>query len=141
MKKTISESDQKRLFEAALAARENAYAPYSGFRVGAALLSADGRIFCGANMENASYSVTTCAERGAFSAACAAGARRFTAICVLGGKASATDELCTPCGVCRQCMAEFCDGDFRILLSQDGAPVSLTLAELLPHSFGKETIR
>ena len=120
--------DQNALFQAACAARTHAYAPYSGFRVGAALLCEDGRIFTGCNVENAAYPLCTCAERTALCAAVSQGARRFLAIAIAGG----TDEDCTqPCGGCRQNLAEFCGADFPVLLSDGIHP----LGELLPGVF------
>lgn len=125
--------DRKMLYDTALKARENSYCPYSGYAVGAALLAADGRVFLGANIENASFSPTICAERSAFATAVSAGAREFLAIAVCGGKAGQEpDPDCTPCGVCRQMMKEFCDSDFEVILNQR----VFTLKELLPHAFG-----
>lgn len=125
------------LISLACAARENAYAPYSGFAVGAALLCTDGTVYSGCNIENASYPVTCCAERTALFAAAAAGKRSFSAIAVVGGKIGAEIScFCPPCGVCRQALAEFCTGDFRVLL-WDGSTVRvMTLSDLLPESFG-----
>lgn len=117
----------------ALAVRRNAYAPYSGFPVGAALQCTDGSIFTGCNVENASYSMTICAERSAIVQAIAAGNQSFRSIAIVGGK---TDEEaktipCSPCGACLQVLAEFCDGDFPILLT-DGVH---KLKEFLPNAF------
>jgi cytidine deaminase len=128
------------LLERARQARENAYAPYSGFAVGAALLGADGRVYAGCNVENASYSVTCCAERAALFAAVAQGARAFAAIAIAGGPAGqAADEPCPPCGVCRQALAEFCDPEaLRVYLAAPGGGVEeTTLAALLPRAFAK----
>ncbi len=130
----------RELLDLAIAARADAYAPYSGFSVGAALLSGDGRVFTGANVENASFGATCCAERVAFFKAITAGARSVTAIAVAGGRGATPDPLCPPCGICRQVMAEHCKGDFGILLG-DGARVERhTLAELLPMRFEKENL-
>lgn len=124
--------DRESLYAAALEARKNSYCPYSGYAVGAALLAADGRVFLGANIENAAYSPTVCAERTAFAAAVSAGAREFVAIAVVGGKKGGEpDPTCTPCGVCRQVMKEFCIPEFEIILHGR----TLTLADLLPHAF------
>ena len=123
------------LMRLAEAARENAYAPYSGFRVGAALLSASGRVYLGCNIENASYTPTNCAERTAFFKAVSEGERAFSAIAIVGGMGADISELCAPCGVCRQVMAEFCDPDFRILLGNSKSVCSYTLAQLFPLSF------
>ena len=114
--------------------RKNAYAPYSHFRVGAALLTADGRIYAGCNVENASFTPTCCAERVAFFSAIADGAREFSAIAVVGN-----NPRCMPCGVCRQVMTEFCQNDFEIIFEGEGeSPEALTLGELLPYSFKLE---
>ena len=133
----MTRSDKDRLWQAAVDARKNAYAPYSGFTVGAALLAADGRIFTGCNVENAAYSPTLCAERVALGAAIAAGVRDFAAIAVIGGRGEILADT-PPCGVCRQVMAEFCDTDFEILLSDGKQIRGLTLGELLPFGFTKE---
>lgn len=126
------------LLDQALAARANAYAPYSGYRVGAALLTADGRVFIGCNMENASYGATICAERSAFAAAISAGAREFKAIAIAGGKGEAADAATSPCGICRQVMAEFCGKDFTVVLGNEEVLEQFTLEELLPMSFQLE---
>ena len=114
-------------------ARGNAYAPYSGCRVGAALLCADGTVYTGCNIENAAFGPTNCAERTAFFKAVSEGKREFSAIAVVGGD---DDGPFPPCGVCRQVMAEFCGGDFLVHLR---GGVTLTLAQLLPHRFGAES--
>lgn len=119
-------------------ARENAYAPYSGFAVGAALLGADGRVYTGCNVENAAYPVACCAERTALFHAVAEGAREFTAIAVAGGRVGDNAEAsCPPCGVCRQALAEFCDPEtFRVYLAAPGGGVEeTTLGALLPRAF------
>ena len=117
-------------------ARENAYAPYSGFAVGAALLGADGRVYTGCNVENAAYPVACCAERTALFHAVAEGAREFTAIAVAGGRIGDKAEAsCPPCGVCRQALAEFCGEDFPILLVREDDMRRCTLGELLPLAF------
>ncbi len=119
------------LIERARAAARHAYAPASGFPVGAALLAEDGRVFCGCNVENASYGLTVCAERNAVFHAVAEGARRFTAIAIH----TPTAEPGSPCGACRQVLVEFCD-DMRVILCGIGpAVVRTTLAELLPRAF------
>ena len=120
----------------AKAAMENAYAPYSGYKVGAALLGKDGRVYTGCNIENASFSPTICAERTAFAKAVSQGCREFSAIAVCGGKNGGIAGFFPPCGVCRQVMREFCGEDFRIhMAGADGAIETCTLAQLLPHSF------
>ena len=123
------------LIEKAKQAMEKAYAPYSGFQVGAALLCADGSIYTGCNIENASYSPTICAERTAFAKAVSEGKRDFKAIAVCGGKGGVITGLCTPCGVCRQVMAEFCKEDFRVILVKPDGDEERTLSQLLPDSF------
>ena len=120
-------------------ARSRAYAPYSGFAVGAALLAADGRVFVGCNVENGSYSATICAERVAFGAAIAAGCREFEKIAIVGGNASETpDRFCMPCGVCRQVMSEFCKSDFEILVWNGETMCTYRLDALLPSAFELE---
>ena len=130
----MTKNEKDRLWQAASDARKNAYAPYSGYSVGAALLSDDGRIFVGCNVENAAYSPTLCAERVALGAAIAAGARRFVAIAVVGGRG---EVLATtpPCGVCRQSLSEFTDGSMTVLFCEGDTRTECTLAELLPYSF------
>lgn len=123
-------------------ARANSYSPYSRYAVGAALLASDGRVFCGCNIENASYSATVCAERAAFFAAVSAGVREFVAIAVAGGPVGEDCRVCTPCGICRQVMAEFCTSDLCVvLLGEDGGATVRRLGELLPDSFGAAQMR
>ena len=124
------------LVEKAIDARNASYAPYSNFAVGAALLCADGTIFTGANIENASFSPTVCAERVAFFSAVHNNHRDFAAIAIVGGNAGdAISEFCPPCGVCRQVMSEFCNGDFKIILSNGDIHRVMTLDEILPARF------
>jgi cytidine deaminase len=126
----------EQLMALAKEAMTHAYAPYSGFHVGAALLCADGTVYQGCNVENASFSPTNCAERTAFFKAVYDGHRDFTAIAICGGKGGQITNLCTPCGVCRQVMLEFCGEDFLIHMTDgSGQIVTRTLAELLPLSF------
>ena len=126
----------EKLIELAKEAMMRAYAPYSGFKVGAALLCADGTVFQGCNIENASFSPTICAERTAIFKAVSEGQRAFTAIAVCGGKDGVITGYFPPCGVCRQVMREFCGDDFTIYLAGAGDSwQSKTLAELLPLSF------
>jgi cytidine deaminase len=113
-------------------AREAAYAPYSGYRVGAALLAEDGRVFIGANVENVSYGLCQCAERSAIGAAVTHGARRFRAICVATGG----DEPATPCGMCRQVLAEFPPSFPVRCVAAGGKRVDTDTASLLPAGFG-----
>ena len=125
------------LFAAAREAYGNAYAPYSRFPVGAAVLTPEGEIFAGCNVENAAYPQTTCAEAGAIAAFAAAGRRRIAEVCVVGGGAG----LCTPCGGCRQRIREFAPPDAAIhVAGPEGVRASFTLAELLPESFGPENL-
>lgn len=121
-------------------AMKQAYAPYSGFKVGAALLCADGSIYTGCNVENASFGLTNCAERTAMFKAVSEGKRDFTAIAIYGGKDGVVDAICPPCGACRQVLREFCDDNFTIHLLGEAGVESYTLKELLPMSFHKDTV-
>jgi len=124
------------LIEAARAARENAHAPYSKFKVGAAILGESGRIFAGCNVENAAYPQGQCAESSAIGAMVTAGDRRIRAIVVMGGEAGA-EEICTPCGGCRQRIREFASPDTPIhICDPTGLRRTFTLEILLPESFG-----
>ena len=125
----------EQLVELAKEAMTHAYAPYSGFKVGAALLCADGTVYQGCNVENAAYGECICAERTAMLKAVYDGQRDFTAIAVCGGKDGVITGGFPPCGVCRQVMREFCEDDFVIYLVHDNGFDKVTLAELLPHSF------
>lgn len=118
------------LLSAARDARDRAYAPYSKFHVGAALDAGDGNVILGSNVENASYGLTMCAERAAVFAAVSAGFREFTAIAVAGPDG----ELTSPCGACRQVLAEFNPSMTVVFTAPDGT-IETSLAELLPHSF------
>ncbi len=125
----------------ALDARRMAYTPYSSFAVGAALITEDGKVYTGANIESASYTPTVCAERVAFFTAVHCGERKFSAIAIVGGKAGEPIcRHCPPCGVCRQVMAEFCTHDFKIITYDGKAAKCTTLGELFPESFGKENL-
>ncbi|ARP50501.1 MULTISPECIES: cytidine deaminase [Caproicibacterium] len=125
------------LLQAAQRARKNAYTPYSNFRVGAALLTKDGRVFLGANVENSSLGATICAERSALVSAVSSGARSFEAIAVAGapgGKEAAAP--CPPCGICLQFMSEFCGPEFPVYLADgQGGARKYMLKELFPHAF------
>ena len=124
------------LIELAKDAMTRAYAPYSGFKVGAALLCADGTVYQGCNIENASFSPTVCAERTALFKAVSEGHREFAALAVCGGKDGVIEGCFPPCGVCRQVMREFCGDDFPVYLAgANGTWQMKTLAELLPLSF------
>ena len=125
----------ERLVELAKEAMTHAYAPYSGYKVGAALLCADGTVYQGCNIENASYSPTNCAERTAFFKAIYDGKRDFEAIAICGGKDGVITGLFPPCGVCRQVMREFCQDDFKVYMITPDGYESRTLADLLPDSF------
>ena len=129
--------DIEYLIECALDARERAYAPYSHFKVGAALLAASGKVYQGCNIENASYTPTNCAERTAFFKAVSEGVKDFKAIAIAGGKEDATElDYCPPCGVCRQVMSEFCRDDFKIILVKSSTEYKeYTLTEILPERF------
>ena len=126
----------KELYAAALAVRQQAYAPYSKFSVGAAVRTADNNIYVGCNVENASYGLTCCAERNAIYAAIAAGEKKFKALCVV----AATAEPVAPCGACRQVMSEFGINDL-FLANCDGKVMRMTLEELLPYSFSSDNLK
>lgn len=125
------------LIKIAVKAREMSYSPYSGFKVGAALLCKNGKVYTGCNIENAAYTPTNCAERTAVFKAVSEGEREFLAIAIVGGKGDTLNDLCAPCGVCRQVLCEFCDGDFRIVLGKPESIKTVTLGDILPYSFGK----
>ena len=128
------------LIEMAKKARENAYAPYSNFAVGAALLTKDQSVFTGCNIENAAFSPTNCAERTAFFKAISEGKRDFEAIAIVGGKTGEKSVFCPPCGVCRQVMLEFCNSDFKIILEDENDIKVYNLSEIIPLNFGKDYI-
>ncbi|MDE5862130.1 MAG: cytidine deaminase [Ruminococcus sp.] len=123
-------------FQFAVRASEKSYSPYSKFKVGAVLLTEDGQIFTGCNIENASYSMTICAERTAIFKAVSSGFTDFKAIAIAGSSGDDFSEPCTPCGACLQVLSEFCDDDFMIVLS-DGVH---KLKDFLPNRFTKENI-
>ncbi len=123
------------LCKLAIEAMAHAYVPYSGYKVGAALLCADGSVYQGCNIENAAYSPTNCAERTAFFKAVYDGHRDFTAIAVCGGKDGVITGAFPPCGVCRQVMREFCGDDFLIYLVNEKGFETVTLSDLLPLGF------
>ena len=117
-------------------AMQHAYAPYSGFKVGAALLTADGKVYPGCNIENAAYGPSNCAERTAFFKAVSEGEREFSAIAVVGGKDGDAADIFPPCGVCRQVMQEFCGPDFMIYMGRaDDSFVAVRLEDFLPYGF------
>lgn len=136
-------TDQE-LVAVAIESRERAYVPYSHFAVGAALLCADGTVYGGCNIENAAYSPGNCAERTAFFRAVFDGHRDFEAIAIVGGpEGKPIENLCAPCGMCRQVMMEFCQPQsFRIILADaPDRPQSFTLEELLPLGFGPQDLQ
>lgn len=127
------------LMREAIEARKKAYAPYSHFAVGAALLAADGTVYRGCNIENAAFTPTNCAERTAFFKAVGEGCRQFTAIAIFGGPEEAEHfDYCAPCGVCRQVMTEFCDSEsFKVILGKSPTDLRVyRLKELFPLGFG-----
>lgn len=117
-----------------------AYAPYSGVFVGAALLTAGGKVYTGCNVENAAYSPSNCAERTAFFKAVSEGERAFTAIAIVGGKGGKIRDFFPPCGVCRQVMLEFCKEDFKIFLTDGKEVRELSLRELTPYGFTSDKL-
>ncbi len=137
----IKENERKELIRSALKARERAYAPYSAFSVGAAILTASGEIFSGCNVENASYGACICAERTAAVKAVSSGQKDFRAIAVAGGPAGKPAKYTYPCGICRQFLREFSGDELLILIVKDEASVRCTsLAALLPESFGPDDL-
>ncbi|MCD8231173.1 MAG: cytidine deaminase [Clostridiales bacterium] len=132
----------EQLIETAIRQLDFSYAPYSGFKVGAALLTQEGEIYTGCNIENAAFSPTNCAERTAIFKAVSEGKRKFKAICIVGGKDGVLTEYAAPCGVCRQVMMEFCDPDtFQIILAIGKEKYDIfTLNELLPMGFGSANL-
>lgn len=132
---------KEQLVSMAKEAMQYAYSPYSGYKVGAALLCKDGSVYTGCNIENAGYSSTNCAERTAFFKAVSEGKKDFVAIAICGGKDGVIDGVFPPCGVCRQVMREFCGDEFLIFLATAEGIETYTLKELLPMSFRPETIQ
>ena len=140
----MQQDKKKQLIKLALEARKFSYAPYSDFRVGAALLAKDGRIYTGCNIENASYGVTNCAERTAVFKAISEGAHDFEAIAIVGGSGEALPkDIAPPCGTCRQVLAEFCESsEFSILLGRgDLTWEEYELKDLLPLSFSGRNLK
>lgn len=130
----LKQQEISMLIERAMEQRKFAYVPYSHFRVGAALLTKEGEVYTGSNIENASYGATNCAERTAFFKAVSEGRREFKAICIVGGDDKV--DFCPPCGICRQVMVEFCDADFQVILAVNGEIYKIySLAEILPLGF------
>lgn len=132
---------EKELCLTAISAMKNSYSPYSGCKVGSALLAKSGKVYCGCNIENASYTPTVCAERTAFFKAISEGERDFVMIAVAGGKDGNINGAFPPCGVCRQVMSEFCSPDFTVLtVTGQDSYLKYTLSELLPLAFTPENI-
>lgn len=138
MEKALAE----KMIDLAIEQLNFSYTPYSHFKVGAALLTRDGKLYTGCNIENAAYTPTNCAERTAFFNAVSEGERSFRAICVVGGKDGVLTEYAAPCGVCRQVMMEFCHPDeFQIILAVSREKYDVfTLRELLPLGFGPDNL-
>lgn len=134
--------DISKLIQEAIEIRNKAYAPYSNFLVGAALLSASGKIYTGCNIENASYTPSNCAERTAFFKAVSEGEKHFKAIAVVGAKRDDDLDFCPPCGVCRQVMMEFCNPkEFEIIVAKSVDEYKIfTLEEILPMGFGPNNL-
>lgn len=139
----MDENQKKKLLMEALEARAMAYTPYSHYTVGAALLTAEGEIYMGGNIENASYGATNCAERTAVFKAVSEGRRDFRAIAIAGGmEGQEPADYAYPCGICRQVLREFAGKDFRVLVVRSISDYrEYTLEELLPHGFGGESIQ
>lgn len=138
----LSETLIQSLIKTAAEQLKFSYTPYSHFKVGAALLAADGTIYTGCNIENAAYTPTNCAERTAFFKAVSEGVHDFRAICIVGGMNGVWSSYAAPCGVCRQVMMEFCDPEnFQIILAaSDGKYKIYRLKELLPEGFGPDNL-
>lgn len=126
----------EKLIKKAIGMLNFSYAPYSNFHVGAALLTSEGEIYTGCNIENAAYGPSNCAERTAIFKAVSEGKKEFEAIAIVGGKNGKIENFCPPCGVCRQVLAEFCKKDFEIVLAKSTNEYKImTLEQLLPESF------
>lgn len=132
----------KELLSLAVKAMENSYSPYSGCKVGAALLTKIGKVYLGTNIENAAFGPTICAERVAIFKAISEGEKSFSKIAVVGGKNGVINGIFAPCGVCRQVMREFCSDDFTVIMGiSETEYKSLPLSELLPLSFSPEDVK
>ena len=133
--------DNKALITKAIETMQNSYSPYSEFKVGAALLTTDGKIYTGCNIENASYSMTVCAERTAIFKAVSDNKRSFKKIAIIAGKDGVVTSYTSPCGACLQVMTEFCDADFEVILAKSIDDYKVyKLTQLLPHSFSSENL-
>ena len=143
MNEAISDLTCRKLISAATEAMKFAYTPYSNFKVGAALLAKNSKVYTGCNIENAAYGPTNCAERTAFFKAVSEGVTSFAAIAIVGGKDGVITDLCPPCGVCRQVMMEFCEADkFYVILARSEEDYWIyTLEELLPMGFGAANLK
>ncbi len=132
------------LIREAFKARAKAYSPYSGFRVGAALLTSEGKVFLGCNIENASYGATCCAERTAVFKAVSEGYKNFSSIAIVGGREDSDREVSSyafPCGICRQVMSEFCKEDFKVIVALSEEEFkTYTLGQLLPEGFTSDNL-
>lgn len=140
----LAQETIKELIAHAIEARTKSYSPYSHYQVGAALLTGDGQIFTGCNVENAAYTPTNCAERTAFFKAVSEGIREFRAIAIVGSpKGDELTQYAYPCGVCRQVMMEFCNpSDFQIIVAKSEEDYrTMTLGELLPEGFGPDNLK
>lgn len=132
----------RELLSLAVKAMENSYSPYSGCKVGAALLAESGKVFTGTNIENAAFGPTVCAERVAIFKAVSEGETSFSKIAVVGGKNGVIDGIFAPCGVCRQVMKEFCSDDFTVIMGiSETEYKALPLSELLPLSFSPKDVK
>lgn len=129
------------LMSLAVKARENSYSPYSNFCVGAALLAKNGKVYLGCNIENSAFGPSICAERVAIFKAVSEGVKEFEAIAIIGGKVGEKGGLASPCGVCRQVMAEFCDEDFKLVLGDENNVEEYTLKTLLPLAFTPKNLQ
>ncbi len=138
----MTEDEIREICGSAVKMRERSYAPYSHFRVGAALLGEDGKIYTGCNIENAAFTPTNCAERTAIFKAVSEGVTKFQAIAIAGGPEGGELSYCPPCGVCRQVMEEFCPKDFPIYLARSGTDYrAYILGSLLPEGFGGKNLK
>ena len=131
---------EKKLLVSAVSAMNKSYSPYSRFKVGAALLCSNGKIYSGCNIENASYSLTICAERTALFEAVKCGERDFLALCVIGGKNGQITDYCFPCGACLQVLSEFCPKDMKVILHNGTEFKMISFGELFPNAFGGDML-
>lgn len=133
----MKEEIKEKMFKKALAAQKNAYVPYSEFPLGAAVLTEDGSIYTGVNIENASFSLTNCAERSAIFTAVSQGKKKIEALLIV----SSTDQPVTPCGACRQVIKEFAAGDIEVVMvTESGKELTMTSKELLPGAFSDKAM-